>query len=272
MSGPRSLRAVAPPRPRTHRVVRGFDRLAEAYERGRPGYPAAAVRHLGRVLHLVPGRTVVDLGSGTGKFTRALAPLGAARVAIEPTEGMRRVFARVVPEVLVLDGTAEEIPLPDGFADAIVCAQAFHWFRPRATLEEFARVLRPRGGVGLVWNTWPDRAEPASWWRRVWEVADRYHRKERSRVGWRPWKKEFGGPSSRFGPLRLRTFATAQRAPVETFLDRVLSTSSVAVQNASERRRVAREVREILRTDALTRGRRVLRLPMATEVYWAHLR
>jgi hypothetical protein len=63
-----------------------------------------------------------------------------------------------------------------------------------------------------------------------------------------------------------------QRAPVETFLDRVLSTSSVAVQSAPERRRVAREVREILRTDPLTRGRRVLRLPMVTEVYWAHLR
>ena len=272
MSEPRSARGVASPRPRTHRAVRGFDRLAEAYERGRPGYPVTAVRHLGRVLELGPGSTVIDLGSGTGKFTRALAPLGAARVAVEPTEGMRRVFERVVPDVPVLDGTAEDIPLPDRFADAIVCAQAFHWFRPRATLREFARVLRPHGGVGLVWNTWPRRSEAASWWRRVWEVADRYHRKERSRVGWRPWKQEFGGPSSRFGPLHLRTFPTAQRAPVATFLDRVLSTSSVAVQSGPERRRVAREVREILRTDPTTRGQRVLRLPMATEVYWARLR
>jgi SAM-dependent methyltransferase len=185
---------------------------------------------------------------------------------------MREVFRHVVPDVPVLDGTAEDLPLPDSFADAIVCAQAFHWFRPRATLQEFARVLRPHGGVGLVWNTWTTRAESVSWWRRVWEVADRYHRKERSRVGWRPWKKEFGGPSSRFGPLRLRTFPSVQRAPVETFLDRVLSTSSVAVQSATERRRVAREVCEILRTDPLTRGRRLLRLPMVTEVYWARLR
>ena len=253
-------------------MVRGFDRLAATYERGRPGYPVAAVRHLGRVLHLGPSRTVVDVGSGTGKFTRALAPLGTARVAVEPTRGMREVFRHVVPDVPVLDGTAEDLPLPDSFADAIVCAQAFHWFRPRATLQEFARVLRPHGGVGLVWNTWTTRAESVSWWRRVWEVADRYHRKERSRVGWRPWKKEFGGPSSRFGPLRLRTFPSVQRAPVETFLDRVLSTSSVAVQSATERRRVAREVCEILRTDPLTRGRRLLRLPMVTEVYWARLR
>ena len=249
--------------------MRGFDRLADAYERGRPGYPAAAVRHLGRVLHLGPGRTVVDLGSGTGKFTRALAPLGAARIAVEPTEGMRRVFKRVVPNVPVLDGTAEEIPLPDGFADAIVCAQAFHWFRPRTALREFARVLRPGGGVALVWNT---RDDTVSWSRRISEITDRYHRKERARVGWRPWKQEFGGPDDRFGPLHYRAFRTAQRASRETFLDRFLSTSTIAVQDAAERARVAREVREILRTDPLARGRRWLTLPMETELYWAFTR
>ena len=255
--------------PRTHRVVRGFDRLAETYERGRPGYPAAAVRHLGRVLHLGPGRTVVDLGSGTGKFTRALAPVGAARVAVEPTAGMRRVFERVVPDVPVLDGTAEAIPLPDGFADAVVCAQAFHWFRPRTALEEFARVLRPGGGVGLVWNT---RDEEAPWWRAVFAVAHRYHRKERARIGWRPWKTEFGRPGGPFGPLHLKEFPYAQHAPAETFIDRVLSTSSLAFQRAEERRRAAREIREILNADPATRGRRLLTLPMHTQVYWAFVR
>ena len=249
--------------------MRGFDRLADAYERGRPGYPASAVRHLGRVLHLGPGRTVVDVGGGTGKFTRALAPLGAARVAVEPTRGMRAVFERVVPGVPVLDGTAEDIPLPDGFADAVVCAQAFHWFRPRTALREFARVLRPGGGVGLVWNT---RDDTVSWSRRISAITDRYHRKERARVRWRPWKQEFGGPNRPFGPLHFRSFRSAQQASPKTFLDRFLSTSTIAVQDAAERRRIAREVREILRTDPASRGRRWITLPMETEVYWAYLR
>ena len=254
---------------RTPPVVRGFDRLADAYERGRPGYPAAAVRHLGRVLHLGPSTTVVDLGSGTGKFTRALAPLGAARVAVEPTRGMREVFRQVVPDVPVLDGTAEAIPLPDRFADAIVCAQAFHWFRVRPTLREFARVLRPGGGIGLVWNS---RDDTVRWSKGITEITNRYHRKEGTNARWRPWEKRFEDPGLPFGPLHRREFPTAQVAPVAAFVDRVLSVSSVAVQSAAERRRVAREVRELLRTDPLTRGRHFLRLPMTTVVYWSYLR
>ena len=256
-------------RPRTHPSVRGFDRVADAYERGRPGYPPPAVRHLGRVLRLGPSRTVVDLGSGTGKFTRALAPLGAARVAVEPTAGMRAVFERVVPDVPVLDGTAERIPLPDGFADALVCAQAFHWFRPRTALQEFARVLRPGGGVGLVWNS---RDDSVSWSHRITEILDRYHRKERSLTRHFPWQKAFGGPESPFGPLHRRDFPNLHRAPSATFVDRFASVSSVAVQSAAVRERVAREIGHILRTDPLTRGRRELTLPMRTEVYWAFVR
>ncbi len=251
-----------------HPAVRGFDRAAATYERARPDYPAAAVRHFGRVLHLGPGRTVVDLGSGTGKFARALAPLGAARLAVEPAAGMRREFRRAVPDVPILDGTAERIPLPDGFADAVVSAQAFHWFRARRALREIARVLRPGGAIGLIWNT---REERVGWSRAISSVVARYrwmHPAARSRR----WKPAFRDPRSPFGPLHRATFPHVQRGTVELFVERTLSVSVIANLGPVERRAVAREVRRLLANDPEVRGRAVLDLPYTTEVYWSYRR
>jgi SAM-dependent methyltransferase len=254
--------------PRTHPAVRGFDRAAETYERARPDYPAAAVRHLGRVLHLGPGRTVVDLGSGTGKFTRALAPLGAARVAVEPTPGMRRVFSRAVPDVAVIDGTAESIPLPDGFADAVVCAQAFHWFRPRPALREIARVLRPGGGLGLVWNT---RDESLPWSRKISRIVARYRWMSPASRS-RRWRPAFRAPDSPFGPLHAARFSHSQRGTPEMFVARTLSVSVIANLPPAQQDAVAAEVREVLRNDPSIGNRREIELPYRTEVYWSYRR
>ena len=272
--GPTGGRASAParvrprPRLRTSAAVRAFGRAAEAYERGRPDYPAAAVRHLARVLGLVPGRTVVELGSGTGKFTRALGPLGVTRLAVEPSAGMRRVFGRTVPEVPVLPGTAEAIPLPDRFVDAVVAAQSFHWFRPVPALAEIARVVRPGGGLGLVWNI---RDESVGWSHRLTEILDRY--------GWwvprareRRWRPAFDRADCPFGPLHRRVFRYTQVARPGAFVARVLSISVIAVLPEPKRRQVAREVRRLLTSDPATRGRPTLEMPYRTEVYWAYRR
>ncbi|MGW3013602.1 class I SAM-dependent methyltransferase [Streptomyces sp. NPDC001219] len=130
------------------RQAGSFGAAADAYERGRPPYPPEAVAWL------VPegARTVVDLGAGTGKLTRALRAPGRETVAVEPSAGMREHFAQVLPEVRVLEGTGESIPLPDASVDTLVCAQAWHWVDPERAVPEAARVLRPGGRLGLVWN------------------------------------------------------------------------------------------------------------------------
>jgi len=132
----------------------GFGRAAEAYERGRPGYPPEAVAWLAERLGLGPGTTVVDLGAGTGKLSRLLAETGARVIAVEPVEEMRAFI-----EVEALAGTAEAIPLPDASADAVSVAQAFHWFRTEDALAEIQRVLRPGGALALVGNRL-DRSDP----------------------------------------------------------------------------------------------------------------
>lgn len=249
-----------------HPGARAFDRVAAEYERGRPGYPAVAVRFLGRVLGLRRGRTVVELGSGTGKLTRALTGSGAALIAVDPSEGMREEFRRRVPDVLNLAGAAEAIPLPDGLADAVVAAQAFHWFRPAATSRELARVLRAGGKVGLVWNV-RDRRDPLV--RRIDTLVDRHTSHRPSR--WRHWERAFDPRRTRFGRLSKRTFRYVRRTTPATLVEQVLSTSRVALLAPAERRALVRELKVLLAGPGSVRGARSVRIPTRTEVYWTRL-
>jgi len=255
---------VSGPTLRTHPRARGFDRVAEQYERARPGYAPAAVRHVARVLGLRRGRTVVELGSGTGKFTRAIQPTGAAVVAIEPIPGMRAVFRRVVPEVAVVPGMAESIPLPDRFATAVVAAQSFHWFRGRSAVREIARVLRPGGGLALVWNT---RDERFALWRAINDLLREYRWGSRT-AGERRWRTPFERTGSPFGPIEERRFHHVQPATPDQVVERVLSISHLAMRSPTQRAAVARELREILASDPQSRGRRRIALPYTTEVFW----
>jgi SAM-dependent methyltransferase len=126
------------------------------YERGRPGYPASAVRLLD-----APGSTsVLELGAGTGKLTRLLLGDHADVLAIEPDPEMRRWLAARCPEVALIAGTAEAIPLADRSMDAVFSAEAFHWFAHDRALAEIARVLRPDGQLVLVWNRPAGGIEP----------------------------------------------------------------------------------------------------------------
>ena len=131
-----------------------FGRIAAEYDDVRPEYALEALDRAGEVLGLTADSHVVDLAAGSGKLTRALAPRFADVVAVEPNDNMRAVLAGRSADIRVLAGTAERMPLPDGFADAILVGDAFHWFDGPAAVAEMLRVLRPRGGVALLWNHW----------------------------------------------------------------------------------------------------------------------
>src|SRR4051812_24312774 len=133
-------------------AAKGFTRGTDAYVRGRPDFPPAAIDWLLGDLALGPGKTVIDLGAGTGKFTRLLIETGAVVIAVEPSATMLERLARDLPGVAALRGTAQAIPLTEASIDAVVCAQAFHWFASAAALAEIRRVLKPGGMLGLIWN------------------------------------------------------------------------------------------------------------------------
>ncbi|MDI2125295.1 class I SAM-dependent methyltransferase [Yinghuangia seranimata] len=131
---------------------KGFGSGADTYHRARPEYPRVALDHLHAALGLGPGARVLDLAAGTGRMSRHLVAWDCDVTAVEPSDAMRAEFTEGLPGVPLLAGTAEEIPADDGAFDAVVVAQAFHWFDGPVALREIARVLRPGGALGLIWN------------------------------------------------------------------------------------------------------------------------
>jgi len=135
----------------THAV---FDGVAGEYARTRPGYPDDALDWVEARAGLGACSDVLDLAAGTGKLTVSLVVRGYRVVAVEPIAGMRAELERALPDVVLLEGTAERIPLANSSFDAVLVGQAFHWFEPYAALDEVARVLRPGGRLVLLWNLW----------------------------------------------------------------------------------------------------------------------
>ncbi|KAG9244576.1 methyltransferase [Calycina marina] len=130
---------------------------APSYDAYRQSYPPASINtllaHLG--IYGQKGARVVDLGCGTGKFTGPLSlrPEEYEIIAVEPHEGMRRTLEeKVLKGVRVMEGYAEGMVVEEGWADACVAAQAFHWFATDEALKEIHRVLRPGAVFGMIWN------------------------------------------------------------------------------------------------------------------------
>ncbi len=180
---------------------------------------------------------MVDLAAGTGKLTSPLLATGAEVVAVEPVAEMR---AALPVGARALDGTAEELPLNTGSADAVAVAQAFHWFDGDAALAEIHRVLRPGGALALVWNR-RRMDEPLN---QAIEALVTPHRGRTSTFHTGAWRAAFER-TKLFGPLEERVFANEQSLDADGLVDRVASISFIATLDEKERTEVLRRVRAL---------------------------
>jgi SAM-dependent methyltransferase len=229
-----------------------FGGVAEAYERGRPTYPVEAVRWMLGDRPL----TVLELGAGTGKLTRVLVGLGHDVHATDPDAAMLQILEREVPGVPTAQAGAEDIPLGDGSVDAVIAAQAFHWFDLGRALPEVARVLRPGGRVCLLWNL---RNEKIPWVRRLGTL-----------IGTQEQETDPAQAlifSELFGFVEDREFAHWQGIDRQSIQDLVLSRSNIAVLDAEAR---AAKMAEVLAFyDEYGRGMDGMQLPYVTRCYRA---
>jgi SAM-dependent methyltransferase len=229
-----------------------FGGVAEAYERGRPTYPVEAVRWLLGEQPL----TVLELGAGTGKLTRVIAQLGHDVHATDPDPAMLQILEREVPGVRTAEAGAEDIPLEDASVDAVIAAQAFHWFDLDRALPEIARVLRPGGHVCLVWNY---RNEKIPWVRRLGTLIGTQENQQD------PAQSLIF--SELFGFVEDKEFAHWQVIDRKSIQDLVLSRSNVAVLD--EHGRSAKLAEVLAFYDEYGRGMDGMQLPYVARCYRA---
>jgi len=229
-----------------------FGAVASAYAGLRPRYPEDAVRWaLAPVATArsgtadIAGLRVVDVGAGTGILTELLIGLGADVTAVEPDESMRAEFRRRLPSARLLAGSAEDMPLPAGSADAVLCGQSLHWFDLDLALPEIARVLAGGGVLGGLWNNDDDRVE---WVAGLHAAADgmvspglsvRRSLTDTFQAGrLQPWG---------FTAAERAEFPNAQRCTAESLTGTIGTHSRLLVLPAPERERVLARVSDYLR-------------------------
>lgn len=125
-----------------------FGTVAEQYDLYRPAPP----REVESIFGDLRARRVLEVGAGTGKWTRLMIELGADVTVVEPDDDMRAVLVRRSPDVHTLKGVAEALPVDDATFDAVLVSSAWHWFEQPAATHEMARVLRDGGSLFVLWN------------------------------------------------------------------------------------------------------------------------
>ena len=241
--------------PRDPPPALSFADVADAYDRGRPSYPAEAATWLAGTAP----RRVLELGAGTGRLTGELVALGHQVVATDPLAPMLRHLSRRLPDVAAARAVAEQIPLRPRSVDVVASAQAFHWFDLDRALPEIARVLRPGGQIALVWN---ERDERIPWVRRLGEVIGTQEQNTD------PTQELIR--SHHFGFVETATFRFWQKLDRDRLRDLVLSRSNVATMKPGEQQRVLARAETLY--DEYGRGADGMLLPYVTRCYKAVVR
>ena len=245
----------------------GYAEVAQTYERGRPEYPAEALDALISLGNLGPSTCVVDLGAGTGRFTKLLTSCNAHLIAVEPVAGMRQKFTTQLPTIEILEGTAERIPLGDQVADVIVCAQAFHWFNGTVALPEIFRVLKLKGKLILIWNV-RDLSDPLQ--AALSDIMNP-HEDGAPRYQTMRWKAPFEH-TTLFSPLEQLAFPTMQTGDVNMVVDRVASVSFIAALPDATKKDVIEQTRQAALRCKKTTGDENISLPYLTTIFWCERR
>jgi SAM-dependent methyltransferase len=208
------------------------------YDAARPSYPDEAIGYFSTALGLDQSMHALDLGAGSGIFSRQIRPYVGRVTAVDPSASMRESFRSANDDMEILDGSDVSIPVDDESVDVVFVAQAFHWFDASRALREIHRVLVSQGALGLIWN---ERDESVEWVSELsramqWDTRQPYE------VG-----KDFtdtisAGP---FTAVERVFFQHSQVLSREGLLERVLTTSYITTMDEEEREHLMAAVQRV---------------------------
>lgn len=244
MSGSVSIMSTGDPR------ALSFGDAAASYQRGRPEYPVELVEWL-----IGDARQIVDAGAGTGKLTGVMLGLGHELTAVDPDPRMLDALSQKYPQVDTHPGSAESLPLPDNSADLITFGQAWHWVDPGPASIEVARVLKPGGTLGLIWNL---RDEQVDWVAELTDIIKPSAAEQLLAAGPPP----YGPPLTRVDTNEMRWSYTIT---VDLLCALVSSRSHYLSRTADEQAGILARVRAL--GDRLVDDQGHLHLPYVTEAY-----
>jgi SAM-dependent methyltransferase len=239
-----------------------FSSRAEAYARGRPGYPREVLALLERECGLTPAWRVADIGSGTGLLARLFLDFGCEVFGVEPNAEMRAAGERELAGEATfhsVDGRAEASGLADGAFDLVTAGQAFHWFNQEAARSEFRRILRGDKWAALVWN---ERRATAGFMADH-EILQTRFAAERPHPGSGEFDAFFGHREWRMAAIQHVT-----EVDEETLLWRVESCSRAPLPGDGRHEEMVEDLRKLFRKYA--RDGRVA-MEYETRVYWGRV-
>jgi SAM-dependent methyltransferase len=235
-----------------------FGSVAQQYDAFRPGPPDEAAGLIGDV----SGRDVLEVGAGTGKWTRFLLELGAEVTVVEPDDAMLTVLVRRSPGVRALQGSAERLPVGDASFDTVLVSSAWHWFEQPDATNEMARVLRDGGRLAVLWNGF---SRDVPWIASLVALRERPGDKGKRPRGWTAGL----APDGDFEVERDVELHWGWTRTVEEMVSLFGTYSGVIIQSDDDRRALTAEVRR--RLDEVAVGG-VVQVPMTVRGTIAHRR
>jgi len=241
------------------------------YDRSMPTYQPTLYSYLRKS---VDGDllNVVEIGAGTGIFTRGLLAHPewkssvAAYKAVEPSDGMREVFSQTVNDerVTISEGTFDCTGVEDEWADFVVIATALLWCLDYdAAATEFRRILKPGRMLFLPCVCLADNR--VGWTAKINSLDERF--------AFEPtffsWRKLYDSPvfKDHFKLLEEQEFHYDLIGTVEGLKNHAKSWTPIAIQDSDEKEKVVRELEDIIENaddserEWVDKGRGILKIP-----------